>query len=255
MAMGDYFHRTDILESMMVWVPFRSFERCVSVFNNTFLEWQIANAFKLIDTQIEVKHRWAHHRLWYGYENNLRFYIWHMQKELQRRGHEYRYYPFITDWKTPRYTPWEHDKLFYISQKVLLMRKGLRWYIGDFYVATHREWPEGGYYPVEGITERQQIVNEKWRRCFKDKFHSRTKNVKIYVNVEKDLIDDWEKIGSVKEQRKKAKKKPSVVLKEVLDHNPRYPRPRYTGEMSHNPKYPRPRRRKRCFTAPEPIAD
>ena len=209
------------LESRKIRIPFRDYGRCARVFSDYTLEWQIKALLYMMDEKRPVKRRQAWHRMWLGHEDEIRLYYWHCLTEYNRRGLLAKYVSI--EWHPTDGAPWQKDKLFFVSQKVLCLREFLRGYMEHFYVLTLKEWPSGGYYPFKHINDKQREINDAWLDVWYNRFDGKLKNVGVVVKKGADLIEKPErklflvgdKLWKKKQQAKKKLKLPKYKLRQM----------------------------------------
>lgn len=201
MAMSD----ASSLESRKVWVPFPNYELCARVFSDFQLDWNICAVLRLLDPKLEIKRRQAHDRMWMGHERELRLYYHYMLTEYKRRKLKPKY--LMMEWSSPRPPEWWNNKLFFISQKVNLLRQNLKWYIKHFYVLSMKQWPSGCYYPFLHVNTLQREINKAWEDVFKYDFDNKLKNVGIILAKKSDLNHPNPILHGVEEKIWKKKQK------------------------------------------------
>lgn len=171
----------------IVYVPFKRIENCIKVFNDVAIYNQLYNILFILDER-KQKNVSKYMRMWENNENELKIYYWYLLTEYRKRTGDYTRFPFI-DFKSPKKCYWENNDLFYISQKIILLRNYFSKYCNSFYIENYKEWPKGGYFPYENPTYFQRCINKNWENYYKSKFGNKIHKIGLYVNKTLNLIE------------------------------------------------------------------
>lgn len=167
------------LETRKLWVPFPNYELSAKVLSDFQLIRSMEAIGRMLDPEFKIKRWQAHDRMWRENWTELGLYYWYMLKEYKGRELVPRFVEL--PWTSPRNPPWWDNKLFFISQKVNLLRQNMKWYMKYFYVLSHRQWPSGTYYPFPHVNNIQREINAAWEDVWEHEFSKSLKKVGVLL--------------------------------------------------------------------------
>lgn len=182
-----------VREATLIYVPFKRFDYCAKSFSTFMLEDMMENADYILDEK-RTKPKTPSLTMWMDNFNELAIYYYYMRKEYNNRSDKRRVFPEMP-FSNPSPIYWENDQLFYISQKIILLRTKGKLFRHIFFVKNYDRWPKGGYFPskYEGIN--QMYKNRKWIYHYEIFCKSKLENAEIFLNKNYGFIDNVKKVN------------------------------------------------------------
>lgn len=170
-----------------VWTPSLNLELSARGLDNLELSTSYENALFILEKRnFRTVTLWM--KLWEGeeHENELRLYSLFLHNELVDRKLLDKPKKSIPK-RSHFATIWANKEVYFLSQKIVLLRWYFKRYRHTYYVHNCEDWPGTPYCPIPGGGREQELPNMKWEERFRKLYKKKIGNVGLYVR--KDLLE------------------------------------------------------------------